>query len=350
MPAFPQAVLCEKLKGGLPKARFSSGEATRPAHVSVPGLADVRIYLWTLTTIRSEDRDPSEYKIELILPNQKRGERGELELADKPTFLFGYSPNFGVFVGWQASLHREFGYSSTVHVQESTLEEARATGWAVDPPRKVKAGIEVSVAFSPANLKRFMEASIQADKEGKFGVSRELHYLLYAPNETETVVTQPGEDLVVTVNKVRGDVFVKRKSRDAAFGSMIVAQYGFACAVCQLQLDIVQGAHIIPVRVEHSTDEKWNGLALCPNHHALFDAYLFTITNGLKVSVDMVRLDYLKRSKMDLGAEEFLIAFDQSDLRKPYFMSRDRPAAKKMFTALQWHAATAAIAPRKMQS
>lgn len=65
--------------------------------------------------------------------------------------------------------------------------------------------------------------------------------------------------------------------RDAKFSKRIVEAYGGRCAMCGLDADLVQGAHIYPVSAPGSRDEPWNGLALCPNHHLAFDKHLLAV-------------------------------------------------------------------------
>jgi hypothetical protein len=61
--------------------------------------------------------------------------------------------------------------------------------------------------------------------------------------------------------------------RAAGFGSNVVAAYNERCAVCDLDLKLVQGAHIYPVEAANSHDEIRNGLCLCANHHVAFDRH-----------------------------------------------------------------------------
>ena len=44
--------------------------------------------------------------------------------------------------------------------------------------------------------------------------------------------------------------------------------------MCGFDVGLVQGAHIYPAAAPGSPDEPWNGLALCPTHHAAFDRHL----------------------------------------------------------------------------
>lgn len=65
--------------------------------------------------------------------------------------------------------------------------------------------------------------------------------------------------------------------RDARFARDVVRAYGGFCALCGLDLGLVQGAHIYPASAPGSSDEVWNGLCLCSNHHAAFDRHLLWI-------------------------------------------------------------------------
>jgi hypothetical protein len=62
--------------------------------------------------------------------------------------------------------------------------------------------------------------------------------------------------------------------RDARFGKQVVAAYSGLCAMCEIDLDLVQGAHIYPASAPASPDRTWNGLSLCANHHVAFDRHM----------------------------------------------------------------------------
>jgi hypothetical protein len=62
--------------------------------------------------------------------------------------------------------------------------------------------------------------------------------------------------------------------RDARFSRRVVDAYEGLCAMCGLDVGLVEGAHIYPVSGPGSHDEPWNGLALCANHHLAFDKHL----------------------------------------------------------------------------
>jgi hypothetical protein len=59
--------------------------------------------------------------------------------------------------------------------------------------------------------------------------------------------------------------------RHYAFGERVKDVYGSRCAMCGMTIRLVAGAHIYPASAPDSPDRVWNGIALCPNHHAAFD-------------------------------------------------------------------------------
>jgi hypothetical protein len=65
--------------------------------------------------------------------------------------------------------------------------------------------------------------------------------------------------------------------RDARFSRRVATAYAGMCAMCGLDVGLVQGAHIYPAAAPGSADEPWNGLALCPTHHAAFDRHLVAV-------------------------------------------------------------------------
>lgn len=73
-------------------------------------------------------RTLDEYKIQLILPDQKRGERGFLDESDGSFILIiGYAiydaNDNGVWVIWETSRHRDFAYSANLQVKMGSLIE-----------------------------------------------------------------------------------------------------------------------------------------------------------------------------------------------------------------------------------
>lgn len=75
----------------------------------------------------------------------------------------------------------------------------------------------------------------------------------------------------------RGRRTVSSLIRDAVFSKNVREAYDGRCAMCGLNFSLVVGAHVYPVAALGAPDEVWNGVALCHNHHAVFDGHLIYV-------------------------------------------------------------------------
>jgi putative restriction endonuclease len=83
---------------------------------------------------------------------------------------------------------------------------------------------------------------------------------------------------------------VSRQKRDAAFGDIVLENYGFTCAVTGQRFHSpnhieAEGAHIIAKDVR-GTDDPRNGIALSKSIHWAFDRGIFTISDQFEVVVN----------------------------------------------------------------
>lgn len=316
MPQLPARVLYSKLRAAIPNATWQTPpDELAPAEAIIPDLGRVLIYLWTLTPDRSRHGRPlGEHKIQMIGDGQQRGQYEDLIfLSGAETVLAGFSPDYGVFVLWEARYHHRYAYSRNVQVREYLLEQARRTGWAVDEPRRVANGREVRAAVSAGNLTRFIRLAREADLSGLTAERKEAFLLSFGrdlPTESE---------LPSYLELLRGREMVERAIRDVGFAPRVKMAFGYMCGVCNAQLNIAEAAHIIPISEEGSVDEVWNGICLCPNHHTLFDLRLLLISADLKITVDSAVIQFLKNEGRAGGAEDLLLQYNSSHLRRPSF-------------------------------
>ena len=69
----------------------------------------------------------------------------------------------------------------------------------------------------------------------------------------------------------------KVRSGQSRFRFLVEKRYGAECAVCGIGIRaMLQAAHIV-AKEFNGTDDPRNGLMLCANHHAAFDAMLFSV-------------------------------------------------------------------------
>jgi hypothetical protein len=118
----------------------------------LPPMRPVRAYLFNLTKPPG-GRSENEYKIQIILPGQARGSRGNFDFGNGDHFIMlgGYDSAFGVWVFWDAYIYHDFSYSRNVQVLASTLIAAAASGIGRQT-RETKNGSETVIACSRRNL------------------------------------------------------------------------------------------------------------------------------------------------------------------------------------------------------
>ena len=246
---------------------------------------------------------------------------------------------YGVFIAWQAKRHQDSGYSKHLQVKADLLEEASRSGWAIDAPRPTKAGQEVRAAIYPSHLARFLRLSIEADALGRDGEERTSFLLAGAPDLDALDLrarSEAGEKLpLADVERARVAATGTRLVREAGFSKQVLDSYGHKCAVCEVQLSILEGAHIIPVHDPKGTDEVWNGLALCRNHHRLYDRRILLIDQNAVVRANDETIQVL-RELGRLGGYEPTIGTHRDKRLKsmPNFYGTDAGLKRRMRDAL----------------
>lgn len=148
----------------------------------------------------------------------------------------------------------------SVFVSLATLRSALGTGWSEGR----SSDGEVIRVFVPSLL----PLSCRMDREHAVPPASAVQ----AAIEGSGLLGAEDQDMSAASQRARraGSTLV----RDARFSRRVVEAYGGLCAMCGLDVGLVQGAHIYPVSAPASHDEPWNGLALCANHHLAFDKHL----------------------------------------------------------------------------
>jgi len=325
MPALSDHRLRAVLLGALPGATVVTDLGhTKPIIVSFPNSGPFRIYLWTTTPDASaQGRPAGEHKAQIILPGTSRGSTQRLNLEAMPTALLGYSPLFSVFTAWDASLHFESGYSKNLQFREDLLENCLVSGWAVGDLRRTDNGPEVRVAVHPLHLPRYLQVMAEADARHLHGEERRQFFISRRPPISVGEEQQPASEPEIAPVGPRGRVTSSRLSRSGTFGPSVLAEFGQTCAICQIQLRIVEGAHIIPIHDERCRDEVWNGLCLCRNHHRLFDLRIIRLNSSGVVGVQADDINYLRNLGVLGGFESVIRPFVGQTIRLPNFFNRD---------------------------
>ena len=103
---------------------------TKPLEVDLksPLPPNLRVYMYNATSPPG-GRTMGEHKIQLIVPGQARGARGNFNgSGGRIPILAGYRPDLRLFMLWDADLYVDFSYSRNVQVMPETVYEAFAQG------------------------------------------------------------------------------------------------------------------------------------------------------------------------------------------------------------------------------
>jgi len=115
----------------LDDAVASHGEiGAKPLEVDlkVPLPPKLRVYIYN-ATYPPGGRTMGEHKIQLIVPGQERGARGNFDSSGgRIPLLVGYRADLQIFMLWDAELYVDFAYSRNVQVKPETVYEAFAQG------------------------------------------------------------------------------------------------------------------------------------------------------------------------------------------------------------------------------
>lgn len=183
-------------------------------------------------------------------------------------------PSHPVLVGLDATKRIGRDTRQSLFMPLHLLQDAAKLGWA----EHFSDVGERLVAFSPMMLPVYVELC----RTGTSLVERDVQRLLHAVGADEPDLGRPAMQ--------RGVQLTMRLVRDAAFSKQVRSSYGGLCAMCGLNFSLVAGAHIYPVSAPYSTDAVWNGVALCHNHHAAFDAHqiwVHPLTFAIVLHADM---------------------------------------------------------------
>lgn len=252
----------------------------------------LRVYIWNLTrggpsTVRPAD----EWRIQLTGVNPPL-----IVDNDTVTLLLGWHEGFRTFAGYDVSRHKQFGTSASLQVREATLAAAIETG--MHPQQRTSK--DIVIAFAPD---QFMHYAVRQADLHQFRDRPQFEILASAAAGTDVPEEELGE---ADVPERRRSVIknVQQWSRDRSFRKRVLSAYKEHCAICSIQLELVEAAHIIPVGHPKSNDRTRNGLCLCPLHHEAYDRGLLVVWPDYHVRADVNRLSDLIAKGLGKGADD----------------------------------------------
>lgn len=280
---------------------------------------NVRTYIWNCTP-GGNNRADDEYRVQItgvvprIAPNEQ-------------TVLLGWHEGYQVFVAFDITKHAGQASSSpSVQVKENVLLDAHTKAFSAYQ----RANGEIAVAFRPEFFVPYVREAAQL--HGQHGpVGSYLEAL-------NNIAQLSGADVAAITKPARREVLatIRKKVREQDFRVRVLTAYGHQCAMCGVQLRLVEAAHILPVALPRSTDETKNGIALCSLHHDAYDHNLVSFTERYQIEVSRASESDLRRTNLLGGLAAFKTALrsaimlpaDRRDYPSPAYIRRSREARR----------------------
>ena len=252
----------------------------------------IRVYIWNVSHGGGAARPADEYRIQVTGLSQFIPEQGG------KTLILGWWDEVGVFVGFDYTRHSgPLGFSPSLQVSVQALGDAHRNGFAT----YTKGTGETAITFRPDFFGHYTE---HLESLHKCGESPQTSTILQRIGENPYEVLD--EDIEDVPQERQYAVVTTRKAlREASFRDRVLTAYSHRCAMCGMQLKLLDAAHILPVQHPESTDGTNNGMSLCTLHHRAFDRGLVTFNQRYHTRINESKVVELQKSNLDGGLDRF---------------------------------------------
>ncbi len=261
------------------------------------------VYIWSLTHGGGVARPQDEYRIQMTHVDFPL-----LLSSSYKTLLLGWHEELRIFAGFDVLKHLlSRSRSPSIQIRLNTLKKAQKNRFSFQR----KGNDEIAVAF-PMPL--FVDYVLcQEDLHQSAGNAKEVKALEIATSEGNVP-----EDLLQILPAERQIVVrtVATRFRSSTFRNRVLSAYEHFCAACEIQLDLLEAAHIIPVESPESNDHTSNGLALCHIHHEAYDRGLLRIDERFRISLNDKKINRLKQDHKLSGLDR-LVEDLRQEIRLP---------------------------------
>lgn len=256
-------------------------------------------------TRENEDEDRIQIQRAIIEQQRQRAEAGPDEHT-RVAFI-GFFEGGRTFVAWDPRyvLSQNPQNSGSVYARRSHAQGALENFGAARAINARNLG-EITFAIAlPATALGFYLENIEnfhalPNEEAIIELMRD-HVETFTP----TGIGESGEIIVEDENRRERFEFTRTAyPRDPRFKKWVLDAYSQTCCICGRQLGLVEAAHIIPHSSEGSLNEVRNGLAMCVEHHRLYDHALLLPGPDQRLVFNGERAEYLRQTNQQIGLEE----------------------------------------------
>jgi putative restriction endonuclease len=259
------------------------------------------VYIWNITP-GGANRPVDEFRIQVT-----SGVTAFFMDESSKTLVLGWNEDRNAFAGWDVSFHQgALGGSPSFQISRQALDRAKGQGIA---SYRKQTG-ELAIAFVPEFFGVYVDQLVDLHALG--GTAQETS-ILEEVAENPASLSDSAIDAAVSQKPRAYALRVTRTAlRDFKFRRDVLAAYGHQCAMCSVQLQLIEAAHIIPVEHPDGTDEVRNGVALCVLHHRAYDRGLVGFDEQLNVKINPTKIAAMQAEGLVGG----LVAFETALAKK----------------------------------
>ena len=239
--------------------------------------------------------DPDEYRIQC--PGDLPQELGRHAENGRSVVIIGYNAGSDTFSAWEPALFVRRSRRTqrfSLYTRLSSHLRASSHGFAIYRDSSGQNVLQFRSEFLGLYLPH-SDAMHQATES-------DLRRIMAAYGEVRSGVISKKS---VSVAKRRIEVTHSQYFRSPQFRQAVLNAYGNRCAMCGIQLELIEAAHLVPHRHPQGLDVVPNGVALCTLHHKSLDTGLVYIDANYSIRTNSVRLSYLARMQRIDGARQF---------------------------------------------
>ena len=230
--------------------------------------------------------DPDEFRIQC--PGNMPSRLAASEGLGETISILGYHVGSGTFSAWDPRLfsnrsHRTQRFS--MYTRLSGLQRASTLGFT----RYVDSEGQAVLLFRPEYLSLYIENSEFIHEATDAAIQRIVDVYGATP-----VGVAPERRVVISKRRVQ--VTHIQFARSPQFRAEVLTAYEHSCAMCGMQLELIEAAHFIPHAHPDGLDEVGNGIALCALHHKSLDTGLVYVDVNYHIRINQTRYTYLRKA------------------------------------------------------
>ena len=259
-------------------------------------LVDGEKVTFFVTNISHAGRDdPDEYRIQCPggLPEDLAGHRA----SSQSVCILGYNTDTDTFTAWDPDLflaRSRRAQRFSLYTRLTYQLKARSEGFAI---------YRDSVGQNVLSFRsEFLGIYVANTEPMHSATDRALQRLVRVYSDSRSGAVSGSS---VTVSRRRINVAHSQYARSPQFRQDVVEAYENSCAMCGLQLELIEAAHLVPHAHPRGLDIVPNGIALCALHHKSLDTGLLYIDVNYCIQINLVRQKYLQRMGKTGGFRRF---------------------------------------------